>query len=204
MRELAAAAAVNVNTVRAVYARLSDQGVILSEHGRGTFVAEPLRDERELRALAERTAEDASRRGVDPRELAAILFARTPASSAGSTAAQPDEVEGRRDMRARIARLERELAELDQELTLLDEPVVAGASPAERRPAGARILAVGELQAIHEALAIQVAERRVQLELSREHHRLGDRQPARASHSVATRPPQLVVGNGTWTLRWRA
>jgi DNA-binding transcriptional regulator YhcF (GntR family) len=204
LRELATAAGVNVNTVRAVYGRLADQGVIVSEHGRGTFVAEPQRDERELRALAERTAEDASRRGVDPRELAAILFAQNPATSPGAASAAADEVESRHDVRTRIARLERQLAELDQELAVLDEPVVATATPAERRPAGARILAVGELQAIHESLAMQVAERRVQLELARERNRLGDRQPARDAHSVATRPPQMVVGGGTWTLRWRA
>jgi DNA-binding transcriptional regulator YhcF (GntR family) len=39
IRELAAAAGVNVNTVRAVYARLEREGVVLSEQGRGTFVA---------------------------------------------------------------------------------------------------------------------------------------------------------------------
>src|SRR3954467_13451749 len=38
-RELATAAGVNVNTARAVYAGSVDQGVIVSEHGRGTFVA---------------------------------------------------------------------------------------------------------------------------------------------------------------------
>ena len=41
LRELAAAAGVNVNTVRAVYARLETEGVVKTEHGRGTFVAEP-------------------------------------------------------------------------------------------------------------------------------------------------------------------
>src|SRR3954449_10223733 len=39
VRELATAAGVNVNTARAVYARLVEHGVIVSEHGRGTFVA---------------------------------------------------------------------------------------------------------------------------------------------------------------------
>jgi DNA-binding transcriptional regulator YhcF (GntR family) len=39
VRELARRAAVNVNTVRAVYARLDAAGVVRSEHGRGTFVA---------------------------------------------------------------------------------------------------------------------------------------------------------------------
>src|SRR5215208_1010285 len=39
VRELADAAGVNVNTARAVYARLESEGVVRSEHGRGTFVA---------------------------------------------------------------------------------------------------------------------------------------------------------------------
>jgi DNA-binding transcriptional regulator YhcF (GntR family) len=41
IRELATAAGVNVNTVRAVYARLEREGVVRSEHGRGTFVEPP-------------------------------------------------------------------------------------------------------------------------------------------------------------------
>src|SRR5213080_1026074 len=40
VRDLAEMAGVNANTVRAVYARLDQQGLIRSEHGRGTFVAE--------------------------------------------------------------------------------------------------------------------------------------------------------------------
>ena len=38
VRELAESAGVNVNTVRAVYARLESEGIVRSEQGRGTFV----------------------------------------------------------------------------------------------------------------------------------------------------------------------
>jgi GntR family transcriptional regulator len=54
VRDLADSAGVNVNTVRGVYARLESQGLVRSEHGRGTFVAGPPHHEaatrRELRA----------------------------------------------------------------------------------------------------------------------------------------------------------
>ena len=39
VRELAEAAGVNVNTVRTVYGRLESEGLVRSEHGRGTFVS---------------------------------------------------------------------------------------------------------------------------------------------------------------------
>ncbi len=39
VRELAQVAGVNVNTARAVYARLESEGLVSSEQGRGTFVA---------------------------------------------------------------------------------------------------------------------------------------------------------------------
>jgi DNA-binding transcriptional regulator YhcF (GntR family) len=45
VRELAEAAGVNVNTVRAVYARLEAEGIARGEQGRGTFVAGPPSDE---------------------------------------------------------------------------------------------------------------------------------------------------------------
>src|SRR3954447_18521784 len=75
VRELATEAGVNVNTGRAVYARLAEQGVIVSEHGRGTFVARDVTDQTELRRLAQHAASEARTPGVDPRELAALLYA---------------------------------------------------------------------------------------------------------------------------------
>src|SRR3954453_20538738 len=76
VRELAAAAGVNVNTARAVYARLAQQGVLVSEQGRGTFVASGPGRGAGLADLVERVARDSRKHGIDPRELAALLYAR--------------------------------------------------------------------------------------------------------------------------------
>src|SRR5436190_11591497 len=74
VRDLAEQAGVNVNTVRGVYARLEEEGLIASEHGRGTFVATGASERAELaRVLADAVAE-ASSAGLDPREVAAALF----------------------------------------------------------------------------------------------------------------------------------
>jgi DNA-binding transcriptional regulator YhcF (GntR family) len=53
VRELAASAGVNVNTARAVYQRLENEGLISSEQGRGTFVAERPRPRGEAAERAE-------------------------------------------------------------------------------------------------------------------------------------------------------
>lgn len=74
VRELAEQAGVNVNTVRGVYARLEEEGLIASEHGRGTFVAARAAERAGLaRVLADAVAE-ATGAGLDPREVAAALF----------------------------------------------------------------------------------------------------------------------------------
>src|SRR3954447_1222921 len=56
VRRLAETVGVNVNTVRAVYVRLEGEGFVVTEHGRGTFVADNVPD-------------------VDPRAVAARVIA---------------------------------------------------------------------------------------------------------------------------------
>ena len=85
VRELAAEARVNVNTARAVYARLAEQGAIVSEHGRGTFVANApgggaglaqlVERQRELRAARQRPRASS----VDERSAWPELLALRPA-----------------------------------------------------------------------------------------------------------------------------
>ncbi len=193
VREMAAAAGVNVNTVRAVYARLADQGAIVSEHGRGTFVG-AVAGQDELVRLAERAAHEARQSGVDPRELAALLYA-APGSSGPR-----DEAAVRGDLRVAIERLERQRADLEAELALLEEspPPLPEPAPAARRPAGARLLGTVQLQSVHDELAQQVGELRRQLAEVRD--RDGGARPA---SSVPSGAPESVVSGGTWTLRWR-
>jgi DNA-binding transcriptional regulator YhcF (GntR family) len=206
VRELAAAAGVNVNTVRSVYARLAEQGIVASEHGRGTFVAgNPAAAAGELVELAEQTARDALRRGVDPRELAAVLYA-----GARAEAPQPDrgtaadgEAGARRRLRDEIARFEREAAELEWELTSLGQAPRPAAPPdAEpRRPAaGARLMSADELAAVRDQVVERAAAMRERLAAAREAELA---RPERA-RSTAARAPQTVIEGGTWTLRWKA
>jgi DNA-binding transcriptional regulator YhcF (GntR family) len=49
LRDAASAAGVNVNTVRAAYAKLESTGVVTTEQGRGTFVARAADDESDRR-----------------------------------------------------------------------------------------------------------------------------------------------------------
>jgi len=64
VRGLAEAVGVNVNTVRSVYARLEGEGFLVTEHGRGSFVA-------------------ANVPQVDPRAAAARVFAGAGPSTRG-------------------------------------------------------------------------------------------------------------------------
>lgn len=86
VRELAEDAGVNVNTVRGVYARLEEEGLIASEHGRGTFVAPGAAQRTELARVLADVAAEASRAGLDPREVAAALFVAGDVSAAGGQA----------------------------------------------------------------------------------------------------------------------
>jgi DNA-binding transcriptional regulator YhcF (GntR family) len=182
VRELAEQAGVNVNTVRGVYARLEEEGLITSEHGRGTFVAAGAAKRSELeRVLADAVAEAASA-GLDPREVAAALFVAddlgaAPPEAAGDTSlageaagstGDRDEDRGeppeggatpppREGERARRRRLRDEIAELDRELVYLQPLGPTGERPS--LPAG-RILTAAELEEVRDGLAARVDQLR--------------------------------------------
>jgi DNA-binding transcriptional regulator YhcF (GntR family) len=155
VRELARSAGVNVNTVRAAYARLDADGLVRSEHGRGTFVARAQPGAARLHGarmpsrgeLREQIASlEATLARLPPPPLGADDEAHAPAAALLST----DELLGVRD------RLIERLEQLDTERTALIESleqlgVELEAEPVEPRAsrratpslAGARIRWVG-------------------------------------------------------------
>lgn len=113
VRELAEGAGVNVNTARAVYRRLTDDGLIASRHGLGTFVADDAPGSPELERLAADAADSARASGVDPRDLARAIYTGSgalPIQPESMPSVDGDERLGRRELRRQIARLEAALA----------------------------------------------------------------------------------------------
>jgi GntR family transcriptional regulator len=149
VRELAAEAGVNVNTARAVYRRLENEGTVRSEHGRGTFVAQRVSEasaRRELRRQIAELESELARRG--PRAAAAGT-GWDPPSRTGARLATTDELaQIRDDLVTRLQQLDvaradvlRRLAELDAVEAEAPEPERDQRSSASLR--GARVRWVG-------------------------------------------------------------
>jgi DNA-binding transcriptional regulator YhcF (GntR family) len=210
VRELAEAAGVNVNTVRSVYARLEEQGLIASEHGRGTFVAPEAPQRAELSRIVADAAAQARRAGVDPRDLAAALFVgpspedadagavAPPAADAAPAEAEatpappaPDASDGAREAALRRA-LRVEIAELERELARL-EGLGALAPAASARPTAGRILGAAELRGIRDDLVAR-------LEVARGERAAALRRAAEAAiPSPARAPARVWRTGGVWT-----
>jgi DNA-binding transcriptional regulator YhcF (GntR family) len=152
LRELAESTGLNVNTVRAVYRRLEQRGLIETQQGSGTFVAAAPTRSTELSSIAANAADEARATGVDPRDLAAALYVAREQPSGAAQAAEEDPAERaradrRRALRDQIATLERTVAELESEH--------AGVVPAPRRMrrgAGPMLLTVDELEHVRAGL----------------------------------------------------
>jgi DNA-binding transcriptional regulator YhcF (GntR family) len=181
IHELAAAAGVNVNTVRKVLARLEDQGLLRSEQGRGTFVASTARPDTTLAETASAARASARAAGIDPRELAATLYAT--ASDAPAQTPSPD-MTGAGDSSARRRELYGQIKRLELQLARLE-----GLGPAEhpREPGSARVLSLAELLEVRD----RTADRINQLQLERAEG--GDRE--RAEQAVEPEPP---TAPGRW------
>jgi DNA-binding transcriptional regulator YhcF (GntR family) len=175
VRELASGAGVNVNTARAVYGRLEEDGLIASRHGLGTFVAEGAPASPNLERLAAEAVDSARAGGVDPRDLARAIYAGSGPRAAGAgpsgqavveaadvepPAADVDERLGRSELRRQIARLEAQLASYPAEARRAGEPTHPLLRPKEH------VADMEELEAVRDELvgrlkrAREAAERR--------------------------------------------
>jgi GntR family transcriptional regulator len=148
LRDLAQATGVNVNTARAVYQRLEQEGLIESQQGSGTFVASSPRETSEAGSIAASAARRARRMGVDPREVAAALYvsSQPPASSEQPAAAR------RALLRDQITVLERALGELEAA-----HPGVVAPCGDVQPTAGPVLLDAGELEQVRAGLVRRLA-----------------------------------------------
>jgi DNA-binding transcriptional regulator YhcF (GntR family) len=143
LRDVAEATGVNVNTVRSVYQRLEQEGLIDSQQGSGTFVASTPQPASTVASIAADAAREARETGVDPREVAAALYV-SPA--AGGQPAD-EAAERRRMLRQQIAALERTLGELEAK-----HPGVAPVGESSRAGIGPTLLDAGELEHVRTGL----------------------------------------------------
>jgi DNA-binding transcriptional regulator YhcF (GntR family) len=148
VRDLAQDAGVNVNTVRAVYARLEAEGLVRSEHGRGTFVAEAA------------PADESTLSRSELREQIALLEATIarlpppplgtegdPRGAAGALLSTDELLDVRRRLLERLTLLDTERTALLESLEQLGVEQPAAETRVSRRAtpslAGARIRWVG-------------------------------------------------------------
>ncbi len=160
-RRLAEWAGVNVNTVRAVYAGLEHEGLVVSRQGQGTFVAEGIEPAAQLEEIATEALQRAHDAGLSPRELAIVASAcaNMPGALEEPGEAQPQElpdpegeseaIEVRRELRRQIARLEAELASYPADLPR-DLPTAP-------RRASAHVAGVEELERTRDTLIVQLS-----------------------------------------------
>ncbi len=160
-RRLSRWAGVNVNTVRAVYAGLEAEGLVVSRQGQGTFVAEGIAAEPRLEEIATEALARARAAGLSPRDLAivATACASMPEVVEGAPAQRqvrlPDvaeaseAIEVRHELRRQIGRLEAELATYP--------PAVAGELPTAPRRATAHVAGVEELEQTRDTLVAQLS-----------------------------------------------
>jgi len=118
MRDLAEAIGVNLNTVRAVYQRLEQEGLIESQQGSGTFVAPSDRQGPAASSIAATAARTARATGVDPREVAAALYVAPDEPAMDSErAAESSALEQRRRLREQIADAQRRFELIDRQIS---------------------------------------------------------------------------------------
>ncbi len=163
LRRLAGWAGVNLNTVRAVYDGLEQDGLVVSRQGQGTFVAAGLGAAPELEEIAGEALRRARDAGLGPRELAIVTMACASLAGEGEDVPPaelppglPDldeaseAIEVRQELRRQIGRLEAELASYPRERR--DD------LPTAPRRAVAHVAGVQELEQTRDTLIAQLSE----------------------------------------------
>lgn len=143
-RQLAEWAGVNVGTVRAVYEGLEEDGLVVSRHGQGTFVAEGVEATPELEEITSEALRKAEEAGIRPRDLAIVAMAST-----GLPGEESEVLEVRQELRRQIARLEAELSSYTAHLQ--------ADLPTAPRRAVAHVAGVEELEQTRDILIAQLA-----------------------------------------------
>jgi GntR family transcriptional regulator len=161
-RRLSEWAEVNVNTVRAVYAGLEQEGLVVSRQGQGTFVAEGIEAASQLEEIVTDALRRAHDAGLDPRELAIVASACAsmpgaldagagePSAGLPDLAEESEAIEVRHELRRQIARLEAALASYPRE--------VPRDLPTAPRRASAHVAGVEELEQTRDTLIAQLSE----------------------------------------------
>jgi DNA-binding transcriptional regulator YhcF (GntR family) len=174
IRRLAAGTGVNVNTARTVYERLEQDGMAISRHGLGTFVAPHAAVTPTLEQFAAEVTESALAQGIDTRELARALYSGSKPDTLGAglyesalfddpqRLTEADSRSARMTLRGQIARLEAELAAYPE--------LAAGTAP-RRRP-GPHVTDLDELEATRDELVGRLTRARADAQ------RRGERQGA--------------------------
>ena len=144
-RQLAEWAGVNVGTVRGVYEGLEEDGLVVSRHGQGTFVAEGVEAVPRLEEIASEALQRAEEEGIQPRDLAIVAMA-----CAGLAEDESEVLEVRQELRRQIARLEAELASYTAHLQ--------ADLPTAPKRAVAHVAGVEELEETRDILIAQLAE----------------------------------------------
>jgi DNA-binding transcriptional regulator YhcF (GntR family) len=185
VRSLAEWAGVNVNTVRGVYARLEDEGLIVTRHGAGSYVAEGAGGSPEVERIAAEAIDAALAAGVEPAEVARVALVSS-SLPAGLDPPLPVEIgpgdSGERPLELTLEELAAEL-EIDDSWLEADElgarrelrrqigrleAQLAGyrrdleslAQPAPLTPPEPRIASAAELEQTRDALLRQLAAAR--------------------------------------------
>lgn len=143
-RRLAEWAGVNVGTVRAVYEGLEEDGLVVTHHGQGTFVADEVEAAPQLEEIASEALRRAGEAGIRPRDLAIVAMA-----CAGLPEEESEVLEVRQELRRQIARLEAELAGYTAHLK--------ADLPTAPRHAVAHVAGVEELERVRDTLIAQLA-----------------------------------------------